>query len=140
VQVDVLAATGAGSRIDVPVTYDPTTSTFTGSLSFTTSLAGPYLVKVKFYNTLRKQALGIYLGGREETVQRTVVIPGDTVNDNVLNILDYNRILDCYSDLLPPVACSDPAKKRAGDITYDGNVNQFDYNLFIRALQNVSGA
>lgn len=47
--------------------------------------------------------------------------------------------MDCYSDIAPAISYIDPAKKLRADITDDGNVNQFDYNLFLRELTNISG-
>jgi hypothetical protein len=55
-----------------------------------------------------------------------------------MNILDYNILMNCYSDLLPPVNC-DALKKGSADLTDDGQVNQYDYNLFLRELNNRGG-
>jgi hypothetical protein len=56
----------------------------------------------------------------------------------LINILDYNILMGCYSDLSPAINCPAGEEKRA-DITDDGAVNQFDYNLFLRELINRGG-
>jgi hypothetical protein len=53
---------------------------------------------------------------------------GDINEDNVLNILDYNLLLNCYSDLSPQRGPCDANQKAAADLTDDGRVQQFDYN------------
>lgn len=58
---------------------------------------------------------------------------GDINGDNKIDILDYNILLGCYSDMLPPISCNSTNKLRA-DLNNDGKVNQYDYNIFIRTL------
>jgi hypothetical protein len=53
-----------------------------------------------------------------------------------VNILDYNMLMDCYSDLTPPKGPCDATKQRATDLTDDGAVNQFDYNFLLKFMQN----
>lgn len=68
------------------------------------------------------------------------MIVGDINGDNKIDILDYNILLGCYSDMLPPTSCNASIKLHA-DLNNDGKVNQYDYNLFIReviAQENVS--
>ena len=67
------------------------------------------------------------------------LVTGDINNDNALTILDYNVLIDCYSDLLPARNCSDQNKKASADLSDDGAVNASDYNLFLRELSVVSG-
>ena len=52
-------------------------------------------------------------------------------NDNKLDILDYNTLIGCYSDLAAATSCN-YTQKTASDLNDDGTVNQFDYNLFLR--------
>ncbi len=68
------------------------------------------------------------------------LIAGDSNNDNLVNLLDYNMITDCYSDFLPANACADENKKLMTDLTDDGKVNQFDYNLLLRELGVQAGS
>lgn len=65
------------------------------------------------------------------------LIAGNANSDLILDILDYNIMLGCYSDQAPARACS-PVQKIQADFQDDGNVNQFDYNLFLRELGNRS--
>jgi len=76
--------------------------------------------------------------GQTNTVSEFAMVTGDINNDNQINILDYNILMGCYSDLLPAVSCNGGDSLLA-DLTDDGNVNQFDYNLFLRELGNITG-
>jgi hypothetical protein len=62
---------------------------------------------------------------------------GDINNDNRLDILDYNLLLDCYSDLLEAKNCNEEEKQSA-DLNDDGFVNQVDYNIMVRAFANLA--
>ena len=66
------------------------------------------------------------------------LVAGDINGDNTLNILDYNVLVGCYSDLLPATDCDDTRKVKA-DINDNGDVNQFDYNLFLREITVQTG-
>lgn len=59
--------------------------------------------------------------------------------DNSLDILDYDIIADCYSDLAPARNCSDQAKKTSADLNDDGSVNGIDSNLLVRNVPVRSG-
>ena len=61
------------------------------------------------------------------------LIAGDSNNDNRLDILDFNLIMDCYSEYEGPKACDDE-KVIITDLNDDGFVNQTDYNLFVREI------
>jgi len=126
----------------VTISYNPVSGIFSGVGDLgPTFPSGTYTVKLKFDNTTRGTAPGFYsiAAGDNIVLQSVQVRPGDAINDNQLSILDYNRILDCYSDLAPAPACSDPAKKVTADINWDGDVNQYDYNVFVRTLRNFAG-
>jgi hypothetical protein len=119
------------------VSYNTGTGFFHGAVDMGSTLAsGPYLVRIKSPKYLQRGVPGIKVitSGQAYDMGTIDLIVGDVNNDNTLNILDYNMISDCYSDLAPARNCSDPAKKFATDITDDGDVNQFDYNIFIREL------
>jgi Mg-chelatase subunit ChlD len=123
-------------QVDSTITYDPTSGSFKGSFDLgTTFPAGKYSFKVASEHYLHRLIPGlITVSANKNNVLPTVsLISGDTNSDNKLDILDYNMIVDCYSDYLAPVAC-DSSKKTAADLTDDGNVNQFDNNLFDREL------
>jgi hypothetical protein len=119
------------------INYNTTRGYFTGSVNFgTTVVSGPYIVKVKVPQYLQRTIPGIMsiTSGDLLDIPLTSLIAGDVNDDNLINILDFNLISDCYSDLAPARNCTDPTKKQQTDITDDGAVNQFDYNLFIREL------
>jgi len=134
-----LVASGSGT-----LTYDPSTGSFksglicSGSNSFVT---GNYTVKVKTSYHLRKTLPGIQtiMVGQNNDLPPVTLVAGDVNNDNAVNIVDYNALLDCYSDLAAAAACTDPTKKVATDLNDDGQVNQIDYNLFLREIATQPG-
>lgn len=124
-----------------PVTFDSTSGSFKGVIDMGSSVSsGIYIVKVKLDQYLRTSIPGIQTIVSDSTnnMADTSLISGDINGDNALNILDYNILMGCYSDFLPPVSCTDENKELA-DLTDDGFVNQFDYNLFLRELTNREG-
>jgi Mg-chelatase subunit ChlD len=134
-----LVASGAGV-----ISYDPTTGNYksglicSGGNSFQT---GKYNIKVKTAYHLRRLLPGIQTinVGQNNDMPAITLVAGDVNNDNQLNILDYNTLLGCYSDLAAAPACSDQTKKVASDLNDDGQVNQVDYNLFLREISTQPG-
>lgn len=123
------------------VNYNATLGNFQGTVDGGTDLAsGSYLVKVKSVPYLRRQLGGIVTitAASTNTLPQGSLVVGDTNDDNQLNILDYNMMLDCYSELAPARNC-DPSKLTKTDFNDDGAVNQFDYNLFLRELSVLTG-
>jgi len=123
------------------VAFNSTSGNFAGILDGGSTLStGSYLVKVKGIPYLRKQIGGIITvtNGATVTLPQASLTTGDANNDNQLNILDYNLMLDCYSELELARDCT-PAKLLITDFNDDGSVNQFDYNLFLRELSIQSG-
>lgn len=123
------------------VNFNPTLGNFSGNVALGDSFnTGMYTVKVKSEQYLRGLVSGIQTltNGQTTSLANVVLVAGDVNNDNAINIVDYNIIVGCYSDLLPPISCNDINKVRA-DLNDDGKVNQFDYNLFIRELTNLGG-
>jgi Mg-chelatase subunit ChlD len=123
------------------VVYNQTNGNFTGTFPLSVSLPqGSYTVKVRTQKYLRKLIPGIQtLGPGTISLAQTALVAGDINFDNALSILDYNILLDCFSDLLPAPACESQTKKDDSDITDDSFVNQFDYNLFLRELSTQVG-
>ncbi len=123
------------------VSFNQSTGNFTGNVDLGTQFAtGIYTVKVKTDQFLRGLVSGIQTitVGQTNNLPQLTMINGDVNNDNQINIVDYNILLGCYSDLLPAVSCNDVTKGQS-DLNDDGNVNQYDYNLFIRELTNIGG-
>lgn len=90
----------------------------------------------------RKSATFSISQGKEYPVVLTLVaterpdqvVGPQSVRVQEVNILNYNDIIDCYSDTTPARACDNEKKARA-DLNQDGRVNQIDYNLFITRLR-----
>jgi hypothetical protein len=118
--------------------YDQPAGLYTGQAQGVIPSANSgYTVAVTVKGFLRKRIPGIIqLGGSSPIILPELsLVTGDVDSDNRLNILDYNQITDCYSDLAPARNCIDTLKKERTDINDDGSVNQFDYNLFLRELK-----
>jgi hypothetical protein len=116
------------------VTFDPVTGMYKGTVQMGTTLtAQAYTIKVKLSQSLRGSiSRNIVVGSNVIPVMS--LVNGDANNDAKLDIEDYNIIQGCYSDFdLPPVDCN-AIKKAQADIDDDGNVNQFDMNLFLREM------
>ena len=126
---------------DGTVTYDSVSGSFKGVIDMGTILTtGPYTVKVKSDQFLKNLFPGIQniTQGTTNVLPQIALINGDINGDNIVNLLDYNELMGCYSDLLPPTNC--PAGSEiTSDLNDDGAVNQFDYNLFLRELNNRGG-
>lgn len=123
------------------VTFAASSGSFLGTVDLgNTVTSGPYTVKIKTPQYLRVQVGGIQtiVAGQDNQLHQTSLIAGDINGDNEINIVDYNILMGCYSDLLPPVDCN-PANEVMADLTDDGHVNQYDFNLFLRELSNVEG-
>ncbi len=102
---------------------------------------GAFTVRILSPQYLSKSFPGIVslTSGGTAQLPSISLTTGDSNNDNHLSILDYNILLDCFSDLTAAKNCADANKKTAADLTDDGSVNQFDYNLFLRELSVQSG-
>lgn len=123
------------------VTYDPTSGSFKGIVDLGNTLEqGDYTIRVKEDTHLRRLVPGIQQlnAATVNSLPAITVIAGDVNGDNTLNILDYNLIVGCYSDLLPAISCT-PENKVLTDLNDNGDVNQFDYNLFLREITVQSG-
>ena len=130
---NTLVATKTGN-----VSYNASIGQFQGVIDMGALQNGVYTALVKTDQTLRRSFPGIISVSAGQTITLPIVtlITGDVNNDNVLSIADYAMILDCFSDLSAARNCSDNLKKTATDITDDGSVNQFDYNLFLRCYRD----
>lgn len=124
------------------ITYVNNDGNFQGKISLGSSLtSGSYYFKIKTERYLRKLITGIQTitAGKDNVLPVVAQVTGDIDNDNKLNILDYNLLLDCYSDLAEAVDCKSAYKKNETDINDDGLCNQIDYNLFLREIATQPG-
>jgi len=137
-----------------PITYDSASGTFMGAVGLPASLpSGEYSVKIQTDRYLRKLIPGIQqiVAGQETQVPQVRLVTGDTNGDNVLNVLDYNALLDCgYGDLNPlpmndpnstanSAACQVHQPVQDVDLNDDGIIDSTDYNLFLRELSVQNG-
>ncbi|MGH7250106.1 MAG: dockerin type I domain-containing protein, partial [Minisyncoccia bacterium] len=126
---------------DTGIAFDTSSGSFKATIDMGTNLTtGVYNVKVQTEQFLKTLVPGIQniAAGTQVQLPPTVMVNGDINLDNTVNILDYNILSGCYSDFLPAVSCTADNKVLA-DLDDDGNVNQFDYNLFLRELTNRIG-
>jgi hypothetical protein len=127
------------------VTFNNSGGNFLGNISFSPPIPlGSYVVKIKSPRYLRRQTPGfITITSSNQTgtisLAQTTLVVGDSNGDDLIDILDFNILLDCYSDLLPPKSCSDETKKTSADLNDDGKVNGVDINLFLRNLSTRVG-
>ena len=133
---NTLIASGTGA-----LTYNSTAGAYTGDVPIQRGFpSGQYLIKVKTPYHLQKQVAGVQTitAGTDNSITPVALVAGDIDNNNAINILDYNILLGCYSDLLPATSCTSD-QKVASDLNDDGSVNQDDYNLFIREINTQPG-
>ncbi|HVA96989.1 MAG TPA: VWA domain-containing protein [Candidatus Acidoferrales bacterium] len=124
------------------LTYNQTNGDYTGNVPISAGFpTGQYIIKVKTNTHLRRQIQQIQsiTAGTVNTITSVALVAGDVDNNNVLNILDYNLLLGCYSDLTAATNCADSTTQTNSDLNDDGAVNQIDYNLFIRELSTQPG-
>lgn len=130
-----VAATIAASMI-----YNPTLGNYQGTAHIPNIDTNYYQVAIKADGYLRRRLSGIQNINKlsQNQLPSVSLITGDTNKDNNITIIDYNRLLDCFSDLSAAKNCN-PEKKLLTDLTDDGHVNQFDYNLFLREIAVQTG-
>jgi hypothetical protein len=134
--------------------YDEGKGSFVGSLELgSTFQEGSYNLKVKSDRYLKKRIPGIIQIKPKSTtsVPSIDLVTGDVNSDNVLNIIDYNALLDCGYGEIEPLPLADPnavfnAKECQAhtpaeliDLDDNGIINGPDYNLFIRELSVQNG-
>jgi thermitase len=109
---------------------------FSGTVDLGTGLAsGSYIVKVKTDHFLQTAPEGVVTvsSGTSNALPSLTLVAGDVNGDNKLNILDYNLITTCYQGIATATTCTSTQIQQA-DLTDDGIVNQYDYNLFLREI------
>lgn len=122
------------------VSYSPSAGTYSGTIPINSALDGSYIIKANSDFFLTAQVPGVHSlrAGQTLSLPKVSLINGDSNNDNRLDILDHNMLLGCFSDLQSAKFCT-PSLKKSTDFTDDGNVNAFDYNLFLRELSVING-
>lgn len=123
------------------IEYNNVEGVYMGTVELGTDVPeGDYTVRIKDQTHLGKIIPGIHriVPEQTNTMPAVALVAGDINGDNTLNILDYNILVGCYSDLLPAVDC-DATRKLKSDVNDNGDVNQFDYNLFLREITVQTG-
>ena len=144
-----LVASKAGT-----ITYASASGAFTGKIDLGASFpSGNYNVKIKANRYLRKLIPGIVniVNLKENAIPQTFMVAGDVNDDNILNVLDYNALLDCGYGEIEPLPMTDAGSifKQTQcqvhtpvdnvDVDDNGIVNSPDYNIFLRELSVQSG-
>lgn len=122
------------------IDYNGANGNFTGAITFPNLSANDYRVEIQSPAYLRRLITGIQVLGPDQlyTMPPVYMAGGDFNGDNLINILDYNLLMGCYSDLLPASSCT-PQMKALTDLYDAGQVNSVDYNLFLREISVQSG-
>lgn len=133
-----LTATANGN-----IVFDNASGNFKGTINLGTNIpsSGPYTIKIQSPTHLRRLIGGGIQNlnkGQANNLVPVDLIAGDVNSDNKIDILDYNTLIGCYSDLSPAVSCT-TENKLLSDLNDDGAVNQFDYNLFLREITVQNG-
>jgi hypothetical protein len=126
-------------------TYSNVNGDWTASVDLGPSwTAGNYFVTVRLSSVsdALTQTMGRYSGStyliaesKKTDLPRTPLFTGDINGDGVINVLDYNILLNCWFQ----TGCSpNTSQYAAADLNDDGQVGQFDYNIFIRSEAGVN--
>jgi Mg-chelatase subunit ChlD len=123
------------------IEYSSASGSFVGTVYTAQAVPdGEYTIKVRSDYHLTRLVPGVehLIPNQVNQVPAVALVAGDANNDNRLDILDYNMLIGCYSDLSPAPSC-DATTQLITDFNDDGAVNQFDYNLFLRELATQPG-
>lgn len=120
------------------VSYDGNTGTFKKTITVNNVPQGTYIPKLAITKYLKKDTDIIITTGGNKNITTTLIV-GDTNGDNSIDILDYNTIVNCFSEKANAASCSGRGTnglsvKDLADLNDDGMVDGIDYNLFIRSL------
>lgn len=127
------------AKQDIQITFDPNSQIFKGTARVKTLPTGRYLIWVKTQQYLRKvypRPISLTIG-QTISAPRIILIAGDINHDNLLNIIDYNILLSCYSGAQPSPTCGN--NRELADFNDDGEINGIDYNIFIRNIGTQAG-
>ncbi len=137
------------------INYDYAGGNFNGTIDLGPVFpSGNYNIKVKSGKYLRKLVPGIVniKTLSKNPIPQTDLVAGDIKDDNVLNVLDYNILLDCGYGAINPLPIADPNSiynsqfcvshtdfRANTDLDDNGIINSFEYNLFLRELSVQNG-
>ncbi len=117
------------------ILYNESLGAYKGDIEIGSPLAtGNYIIKIKVDSYLQRSLGTIRItSGTDPTMPQATLVAGDLNGDNVLNITDLNILLGCYEDIFPASFCNQ-TRGTLADLSSDDQVNQLDYNLFLREL------
>lgn len=159
-----LALTQSGN-----ITYDSSSGNFKGTINLGNLPEGFYTIKVKVNKYLQKQIPNIptLTLGKVTNLPEITLTAGDIIGDNKIDILDFNALTGCYSDLAPPESCQGSIESvaldeldldepidendlesagqnfnqnEAADINDDGKVDFTDLTLYMREIKTRPGS
>lgn len=125
------------STITTPLLYE--NGVFSGEIPILNIPPGTYQLKANFADassTLKKSIPGFYTikdSGNNITLPTTALTVGDLVKDEVLDILDYNILVNCIINNI----CDDI--HITADFDNEGNIDEKDLNIFLRQLRERGG-
>lgn len=110
---------------------------YIGSVNLGKISPGSYTIKIKIENSLRKNIPGVInlsSGTNDLTSQNITLVTGDIDGNNLINITDYNLVLDCYASQAKTATCT------LADLNDDGTVDAGrDLNILFRAFDTING-
>lgn len=120
------------------VTYDSTSGFFKGNISVNNMSTGDYLIKVKANKYLRRligketnqTVQHITVGNTPNELPKAKLIVGDIIDDNNLDILDYNQLKNCRNNVAS--ACPDTM---TADLNDDRKTDLTDYSWLFNSFQ-----
>jgi Mg-chelatase subunit ChlD len=121
------------------IKYASESGDFRGTVVTRTPLAtGSYNIRVRTNEHLTRLLPGIQsITTGTNQLASAHLVAGDVIEDNKLNILDYNILIGCNS-IAPDPTCTG-IREIQSDLDDNGNVNIEDYNLFLREIANQPG-
>jgi len=151
------------------ITYDSSSGNFKGTINLGSLPEGLYTIKVKVNKYLQKQIPNIptLTLGKVTNLKEITLTAGDIIGDNKIDILDFNALTGCYSDLAPPESCQGSIESvaldeldldelidendlesagqnfnqnEAADINDDGKVDFTDLTLYMREIKTRPGS
>jgi hypothetical protein len=123
------------SLTTTPLTY--ANGVFSAEAPLLSVPAGTYQIKVNFADgspTLKKAIPGFYTikdSTNNITLPTTTLTVGDLTQDGILDILDYNIIVNCI--------INNNCNNTTADFDDDGIVDEKDLNIFLRQLRERGG-
>lgn len=104
--------------------------TYSGTVTNITP--GAYDVYIKSWVHLQKKFANITLnpGANTRDFSNIILLTGDAINNNRIDIYDYNKVVEHFGPRMPP-------EGSVADFDLDGDVDIFDYNYLVGNFNQV---